>query len=68
MAEPMSYQPYGSRRRSLLLSALLLCLVLGVSLACKKKKDPSPATVARAAELKPKATERLAQIAGLAGK
>jgi hypothetical protein len=68
MAGAMSYQPDGSGRRSLLSSALLLCLVLGVSLACKKKKEPSPATVARAAELKPKATERLAQIAGLAAK
>lgn len=52
-----------SPRPSLLSVALLACLVLAVALACKKKNAPSPETVARAAELKPKAVRLLAQIA-----
>lgn len=43
-------------------------MVVAVALACKKKKEPSPATVARAAELKPKVTQVLAQVASLSAK
>lgn len=47
---------------------LLACLLFAVALACKKKKEPSPETVAKAAELKPKVTEALARIARLSAK
>ena len=58
-----------SSRRFVLSVALVACFLLPVALACKKKKnEPSPATVARAAELKPKVTQLLAQIASLSAK
>lgn len=57
-----------SSRRSALSVALVACFVLAVTLACKKKNEPSPATVARAAELKPKITQMLTQVASLSSK
>ncbi len=57
-----------SSRPSVLFVALLACFVLAVALACKKKNQPSPETVARAAELKPKATQLLVQVASLSAK
>jgi len=57
-----------SSPRSLRSVLLLACFVLAVALACKKKKEPSAATVARAAELKPKVTQVLAQVASLSAK
>jgi hypothetical protein len=48
--------------------AFVACFLLAVALACKKKNEPSPATVARAAELKPKVTQLLAQVASLSAK
>lgn len=47
---------------------LVGCLLLAVTLACKKKKESSPATVARAAELKPKVSQVLTQVASLGAK
>lgn len=48
--------------------ALVACFVLSVALACKKKNEPSPATLARAKELVPKVTQLLGQVAGLSAK
>ncbi|MCC6901738.1 MAG: hypothetical protein IT377_22395 [Polyangiaceae bacterium] len=60
----MNSSPTRSRRSVVLLACVLLAAVL----ACKSKKGPSPATVARAAELKPKVTQVLAQVASLSAK
>lgn len=57
-----------SRPPTVLSVVLLAGLVLAVALACKKKNEPSPATLARAAELEPKVTQLLAQVASLSAK
>jgi hypothetical protein len=58
-----------SDRSRALVASVLACLVLFTAIGCKKKRPPpSAATVARAADLKPKATQRLAQLATLKAK